>query len=313
MFGLKAVAKRRRSGVRCRAMAAEGNQKLQRNQDGILYVVATPIGHMGDITLRALETLKNAQCVAAEDTRKTGRLLARYGIKNRLVSFHEHNEETRTVELMRRLQSGLSVALVSNAGTPTLSDPGYRLVSAAVNAGIKIVPIPGASAMVAALSASGLPTDAFVFVGFLNRRKNRRRQELMRLAAENRTLVIYESPNRLPDLMQDIAEILGERRVVLSREMTKQHEEFLRGTVRAVAAVLEDKGEIKGECTLLVSGRSETEEAPRGDVRRFIREALTAGNPRLTELAKVVADRFAWSRQTAYREILAVKNEESSS
>ncbi|MCK5418905.1 MAG: 16S rRNA (cytidine(1402)-2'-O)-methyltransferase, partial [Desulfobacterales bacterium] len=198
---------------------------------GVLYVVATPIGNREDITLRALNILRDVDLIAAEDTRKTGNLLAHYQIKNRLISFYEHNEKKRTPEIIGKLLDGISIALVSNAGTPSISDPGYRLIEAAIANKITVSPIPGVSAATAAMSVSALPTDSFVFIGFLPRKKAKRQQFLNELAVEPRPVIFYESPKRILTLLEEIISCMGDRPAVLAREMTKLHEEFIRGSV----------------------------------------------------------------------------------
>ncbi len=198
---------------------------------GTLYLVATPIGNLEDITLRALRILREeVAAIACEDTRQTQKLLAHYAIRQSLLSYHEHNEASRTAELLEMLAEGTSVALVSDAGTPLVSDPGFRIVSAAVAAGVKVVAIPGASALLCALTASGLPVGSFLFGGFLPAKSHARRERLASLLGQRTAVVLYESPHRILDTLADIADILGERQVVAARELTKLHEEFLRGT-----------------------------------------------------------------------------------
>ena len=218
---------------------------------GTLYVVATPIGNLSDITLRALEVLRGANVIAAEDTRRTRKLLTRHDISARLVSYHEHNAEMRSGQLVERLLDGENVALVCNAGTPCVSDPGYRLIRRATKAGCPVVPIPGASALSAALSVSGLPSDRFLFEGFLPRKVGKRRRRLEDLARLGITVIIYESPQRILRTLGEFAEITPEAQVVLLRELTKIHETILRGTA---AEILRQLGECtpKGEITLVV-------------------------------------------------------------
>ena len=213
---------------------------------GTLYVVATPIGHLEDITLRALNVLRAVDLIAAEDTRHTRRLLAVHGIQKRLVSYHEHNERQRTAELIAKLNQGFHLALVSNAGTPAVSDPGFRLVAAAVDQGLTIVPVPGASAAIAALSVSGLPSDTFTFVGFPARRKAKRTQQLRQLAELPHTLIFYQSPKRLLAFLEELRAVCGDRRAVLGREMSKMFEEFLRGRLSEISTALGRREEIKG-------------------------------------------------------------------
>jgi len=226
-------------------------QKPTEERTGCLYLVATPIGNLEDITLRALRVLKEADVIACEDTRQTQKLLNHYDIAKRLVSYHEHNEMTRAAELVIELEQGAHVALVSDAGTPGISDPGHRLVTLCQRHEIPVVPVPGPSALVAALVASGLPTDEFVFVGFLPARAGERRRALGRLAGERRTIAFYEAPHRLAEMLRDAAEILGARPAVVAREVTKVHEEFVRGTLAELAERFGAKPP-KGEITLLV-------------------------------------------------------------
>lgn len=273
---------------------------------GGLYVVATPIGHLEDITLRAIRTLRQVDLIAAEDTRHTRRLLAAHGIRNQLISYHEHNEQQRTADLINRLEAGASIALVSDAGTPTVSDPGYRLVEAAAARGIPIVPIPGVSAAVAALSVAGLPTDSFTFVGFPARKKAKRLQQLQQLAAAGQTLVFYQSPRRLLGFLKEIKDTFGDRPAVLARELTKLHEEFLRGTLTEVIAQLEQRPEIRGECTLLVGG-AQAAGSPPEDPDAAIAEALARSDRPLGELARDLARRFGVPRKVIYDRAVALK------
>ena len=277
---------------------------------GLLYVVATPIGNMADITLRAIQTLKDAALIAAEDTRHTRRLLTHHGIRNRMISLHEHNENQRTETLIKRLKSGESIALVSDAGTPTLSDPGYRLVKEALASGIRVVPIPGASAALAALCASGLPTDAYVFMGFPPRKEGKRRKMLTSLTGEGKTIIFYESPMRIRRLIDDLITILGDRQGVLSREMTKRHEEFIRGTLSEILGVLADRPEIKGECTLVVQGAGQDQgETPDMEtLSQEIAQGLHRDGRRLSDLVKSMADRYGLPKKQIYAEAIRIKS-----
>lgn len=216
-----------------------------------LWIVATPIGNLEDITYRAVRELKAADCIACEDTRKAAILLRRYGIKNRLISYFEHNERSRTPQLVALLLAGKNVALICSAGTPLLSDPGYVLVGAAIENGIPVTAVPGPSALLGALTVSGLPMNRFVFEGFLPKKKSARRRALTALIDEKRTAVLYESPHRIIKLLADLDEILGARRLVVVRELTKLHESVYRGTAREVGAALKN---IKGEFTVVVEG-----------------------------------------------------------
>src|SRR5579871_2637115 len=217
---------------------------------GRLYIVATPIGNLEDITLRAINILKEVDTVACEDTRQTVKLLSHLGIQKRLVAYHEHNEITQASELVIELEQGAKIALVTDAGTPAISDPGHRLVSLCLRHGIDVVPIPGPSAFVAALAASGMPAEEFTFVGFLPARQSERRKALRKLADEPRTLALYEAPHRLIDSLEDALDILGNRPVVVARELTKLYEEFLRGHFEDVLEQVRKKAP-RGEITLL--------------------------------------------------------------
>jgi 16S rRNA (cytidine1402-2'-O)-methyltransferase len=289
----------------------DNHTALDPGGSGALYVVATPIGNMADITFRAIQTLKEVALIAAEDTRHTKRLLDHYAIRNRMVSLHEHNETRRTGMLVKRLKGGESIAVVSDAGTPTLSDPGYRLIREAIAAEIRIVPIPGASAALTSLCASGLPTDAYVFIGFVPRKEGKRRKTLKSLIAEKKTLVFYESPKRIQALINDLIDTLGDRRGVLSREMTKRHEEFLRGNLSEIFDVLSERPEVKGECTLVVEGGTEKEIPSAEAIREELFQGLHRDGIRLSSLVKSMADRYGLPKKQIYNEALKVKSSQS--
>ena len=282
---------------------------------GKLYVVGTPIGNMEDITLRALAVLKQVDLVAAEDTRITRRLLSHHRLKVPLISCHEHNETRRAAELVERLLGGARIALVSDAGMPGVSDPGYRLITAALSRGIPVVPVPGVSAVTAAISVAGLPTDAFVFIGFPAKKKNRRIKQLEALSPETRTILFYESPRRIKDLLEEIFTAMGDRSVVLAREMTKPYEEFIRGTVSEVLSILAGRDQVKGECTLLVSGSGgENEVSPdavQEAVQKEIRDQLKTSEDGLGRISRRIADKFAVSRQFVYSEGLKILEKNS--
>lgn len=276
-------------------------------EKGALYVVATPIGNFEDITLRALRVLSAVDMVAAEDTRHTALLFSRYQISSALVSYHDHNEAERAPQFIQKLLNGASIALVSDAGTPSVSDPGYRLICAAIQAGIKIIPIPGVSAAIAALSVSGLPTDAFCFLGFPPKKQARRMAFLKDIENESRTLIFYESPKRIRSFMSDVLAVLGDRSGVVCREMTKRHEEFIRGPISGMLVELSDRRVIKGECTLVLSGKSKDNplcaEAMENRVSEFLMHAAEGPG----ELAKNIARKFGISRKAAYQMILSEK------
>lgn len=283
--------------------------KAQEQSGGVLYLVATPIGNLEDITLRALRILKEADAIACEDTRQTQKLLNHYGVTTRTVSYHEHNEMTRAAELVVELEEGAKVALVSDAGMPAISDPGYRLISLAIRHGIPVVPIPGASAFVAALAASGLPTDSFRFGGFLPPKRGARRKELEQFRDSPRTQIYYESPHRLLETLADLVEVMGpERQVVIAREVTKLHEEFLRGHAGDLLKQLGER-EIKGEITLLVraaedSGGPVAVALPqKKSLRSRLHEVMQERQLDEKAALKVVARERGVSKSEAYREL----------
>lgn len=223
-----------------------------------IYLVATPIGNLGDITIRALETLAAADVVACEDTRVTRVLLERYGIRRRMIAYHEHNETEAAARLVAMVQDGKSVALASDAGTPLVSDPGYRVVQEAIRQGVRVMPVPGASAVLSALTVAGLPTDAFLFAGFLPTKAGQKKARLEELARVPATLVFYESPRRTADTLALMAEVLGNRHAVVARELTKTFEEVRRGTLPDLAAHYASAGDPKGEVVLCVAPASDT-------------------------------------------------------
>ncbi len=273
---------------------------------GILYIVATPIGNLEDITLRAIRTLKEADIIAAEDTRHTQVLLKHFAINTPLTSFHEHNERAKTAQLVTRLERGESIALVSDAGTPAISDPGYRLVVAAIGAGIRVIPIAGPSALIAALSAAGLPTDGFDFRGFLPARKQERRSKLQELRDGRYTMVFYETPHRLQESLDDVREILGDRRMVLAREVTKLHEEFLRGRISEVIDEV-SRREIRGEMTLVIEGCSDSNAASEEALVDEI-DKLKGEGMRIKEIAEIIGEKYGYSKREIYRLALGKKD-----
>jgi len=271
-----------------------------------LYLVATPIGNLEDITLRALRVLKGVELIACEDTRQTQKLLNHYGIGTRTISYHEHNEMTRAAELIVDLEQGTRIALVTDAGMPGISDPGFRLITLAIRHHVPVVPIPGASAYLAALVASGLPTDSFRFSGFLPAKRGERRTVLESIRTSPRTQVFYEAPHRVVETVEDIVEVLGgERHVVIAREVTKLHEEFLRGRAEELLATLKSRGEVKGEITLLIGKAEEAAQkaAPvRVSVRERVERIMAEGVDEKGAL-KRVAKEMGVSKSEAYREL----------
>lgn len=282
-------------------------ERVDSTAKGVLYVVATPIGNMADITLRAIEILRKVDLVAAEDTRHTRRLLSHHDIRKPMVSYHEHNEAERSAQLVARLNAGDTVALVSNAGTPTISDPGYRLVKAATSLGIPVVPIPGVSAAITALSASGLPTDAFSFFGFLSRKKGRRQKELQAIAHARGTLIFYESPKRILDFLGDMLEVLGDRQGVLARELTKRYEEFVYGRLTEIMDAIRARGDMKGECTIVVAGTALEEPLSEDELRQDIIQALKRRGSRISDIARELADLHGLPKKMVYTEALRIK------
>ncbi len=272
---------------------------------GTLYVVATPLGNLEDITLRAVRMLKEVSLVACEDTRRTARLLAAHGIRTPTTSYFEHNERWKGERILSVLREGRDVALVSDAGTPAISDPGFRLVRDARAEGLPVVPVPGPSAAMAALSVSGLPTDRFVFVGFLPPRAAARQRALAELATATATLVFYESPRRLREALRDMAEALGDREAFLCREATKVHEEYRRGTLRALRALLESREAVRGEAVLVVAGAArEATTAGEAPSLGGLFDALTAQGLTRREVAKEAARRLGLPTREVYRRLL---------
>ena len=269
------------------------------NVAGTLFIVATPIGNLEDITLRALRILKTVDLIAAEDTRHTRKLLTHYDIPTPLTSYHDHNEATKVPVLVETLLTGKNIALVSDAGTPCISDPGYRLVKGAVEADIPVVPIPGPSMLTALMSVGGLPTDRFAFEGFLPAKKGQRQRALRELCHEKRPLIFYESPHRLLSTLTDLAQIFGDRRIVVGRELTKQFEEILRGPISAVCSAFHNRS-VKGEVALVVEGwDGQDGDAPVQSAAALMRQLLADGVG-VKEAATVVSDACQVPKREAY-------------
>ena len=268
---------------------------------GTLYIVATPLGNLEDITLRAIRILKEASVIACEDTRRTVKILNRYEIRTPLFIFHEYNKVRAGKSILRRLRDGDSVALVSDAGTPAISDPGYELVREAIGSGVPIEVVPGPSALVAALVVSGLPTDHFTFEGFLPTRREKRRKAMQGLAAGTRTMIFYESPQRLAAFLREAAEIFGDRQACVVRELTKVHEEILRGSLSELDAEISGRGTVLGEVTIVIGGGPDTVEL---SVEETVRAALEEGSGSSRDLAREIAERTGLSRKEVYAEIL---------
>jgi 16S rRNA (cytidine1402-2'-O)-methyltransferase len=276
---------------------------------GTLYLVATPIGNLGDITLRAIETLKGVQAIVAEDTRRTRVLCERYGLTAPLVSCPAFREESQTPGLVARLLAGDDLALVTDAGSPGISDPGTAVVQAAIAAGVQVIAIPGPSAAIAALSSSGLATDRFFFAGFLPRKGPPREQALGLLKRLPATLVLYESPERLGDTLRELAEALGDREAVVARELTKVHEELARGSLSELAARF--SGHVRGEVVLLVEGVSDADSERTSDeaVRSEVHRRLAAGEGSVKEIAREIAQATGRPRTEIYAIALKVREE----
>ncbi len=272
---------------------------------GTLYIVSTPIGNLEDITLRALRVLKEAGVVAAEDTRHSRKLLAHYGISKPLISYWSQTEKTKSVHILERIHSGQSVALISDAGTPGISDPGAILIKKAVEENIKVVSIPGPSALIAALSLSGLPTEEFIFRGFLPPKKSQRQKVLNELSLESRTLIFYEAPHRILETLKDMEMIFVERKAALAKEITKIHEEVLRGSISEILSKLE-KTAIAGEYVIIVEGKRDGERTTSSDILLEISSLMKKGLGR-KEAVKKIADAYGLSKKELYNKSLAGK------
>lgn len=281
-------------------------------EKGTLYLCPTPIGNLEDITLRALRVLKEADIIAAEDTRVTRKLLNHYDIKASLVSYHEHNKRDKGPEIISMLQEGKSIALVTDAGTPGISDPGEDLVRLAVETGIAVVPLPGAAAAVCALTASGLSTERFVFEGFLPRKKKERTQRLRELSEEIRTIVLYEAPHRLTKALEELGLALGDRSIVIAREMTKIHEEFFRGTIPDAAAHFTSTPP-RGELVLVIEGKKPGEKAktaalPAGEAAHRQNQSPAGAGLDADDIKRTLKDRFDYFISMGYSRSESLKN-----
>jgi 16S rRNA (cytidine1402-2'-O)-methyltransferase len=272
-----------------------------------LYLVGTPIGNLEDISLRALRILKEVDLIACEDTRQTSKLLNHYGVETRTISYHQHNELTRAAELIMHLEQGHSIALVTDAGMPGVSDPGFRLVSLAIRHKVPVIPIPGASAFLSALVASGLPTDSFVFHGFLPSKLGQRRKLLEEIQHSARTQIFYEAPHRLLGTLEDVVDVLGpHRRVVVAREVTKIYEEFLRVTAAEALEDFKKREEVRGEITLLIGRAEEQHGQPavkQKNARTRVRELMKSEEIDEKEAMKRVARELGISKSDVYREL----------
>jgi 16S rRNA (cytidine1402-2'-O)-methyltransferase len=288
----------------------DNNQRstIQNAKPGTLYVVSTPIGNLEDVTLRALKILKDVDLIAAENTHQTRGFCSHYNIKTGLISYHQHNQRSRGPELIERLKKGSDIALVTSAGTPSISDPGSLLVNMALGNGIRVSPIPGPSAAIAALSVSGLHVDRFLFLGFLSNKTGKRKKELRDLAHEQRCMVFYEAPHRIKAMLKDMNEVLGDRYVVILRELTKIYEEIKRGTVSLILKELDDHI-LKGEFTVVLAGveKREDEDLVGNKVRDTIKRLLLEKKMGVKQIATRLSKEFGLNYRTVYKEGLIIK------
>lgn len=288
-------------------------QMPPRSKAGILYIVATPIGNLEDITLRAIRILKSVALIAAEDTRNTRKLLNAYGIRKPLTSLFDNNESAKSAFLVGKLIDGSDIAYVSDAGTPGISDPGYILINEALKSSLSVVPVPGASAVIAALSVSGLPMDSFIFHGFLPQKKDKRRSVLSTLKEEQRTIVLYESAKRLLPALRDILDLMGDRSIAVARELTKMHEEVIRGTVKDAIAAFADRN-VKGEITLIVEGKGKSKEKRSADdIISLVSALKKTGDLSDKEIVRKLSDELGVPKRDIYQSILSLKHKNPSS
>lgn len=275
---------------------------------GTLFIVATPMGNLEDMTYRAVRILNEADMIAAEDTRHSRKLLSHFNISTPMTACHDHNEDRRIEEFIGRLSSGQTIALISDAGTPLISDPGFKLVRDVAGAGIPVVPVPGCNAAVTALSASGLPTDRFLFCGFLPKKRGRLSKALEDLCPRTETLVFYESPRRIVALIETVLGHFGDRRACLAREITKRHEEFIRKPLSGILADLTGRESVKGECVLMVEGHSGDLAPPSAeDLEAAITKGLARGI-KTNRLAAELARQFSLPKREVYEAVLRLKN-----
>lgn len=273
-----------------------------------IFIVATPIGNIDDITYRAVKTLEKADIIAAEDTRNTGKLLSFLGISKKMISMHEHNESDKADYIIDLAQEGKIIAIVSDAGTPLISDPGFRLVEKGIERGIRFTPIPGVSALTTLVSVSGLATDKFAFFGFLPRKESARNRIFKELESANYPVMFFESPKRIVKTLSELIEKTGDRRGVLGREMTKLHEEIIRGNLSDIRAQLEEKDAIKGEISFLVQGGELEEEIGEDfDLREVVAEELERSNDKPKVIAKGIAEKYGFAKKDVYELILEIQ------
>ena len=285
---------------------------IENKDSGILYICGTPIGNLEDITLRSLKILKEVKLIAAEDTRHTKKLLIRYQINTKVTSYHEYNKFKKAPYLVEILKNGQDIALVSDAGMPGISDPGYVLINLALNNNIKIIPVPGVSALITALVVSGLPTDKFVFEGFLPRKIKDRKRYFKSIENEERTIIFYETPHRLKKALKDMLEILGDRKVVIARELTKLYEEIIRGKLSQVLTEISTK-EVKGEITLIVQGGIKKKENSSTDflikeciIEEYLKKLKNQGYSN-KEIIKITQEKLNIPKNLIYKKLLEMK------
>jgi len=289
-------------------------EERQSNTDstpGIFYVVATPIGNLEDITHRAVRILNEVDLIAAEDTRHTLKLLNHFNIENKCVSCNEQNEERRAAEFIAKLNNGLNIALVSDAGTPSISDPGFKIVRQLIKENIEVIPIPGCNAAIAGLSVAGLPTDSFVFKGFLPRKSGKRQTIISELVSEKSTLIFYESPRRIINLVEELIERMGNRPAMLAREITKVYEEYIRGDFEHILETLKAKDQVKGECVLFVQGSNNEIKIDENQLDEEIKLELSKTDQsklRTSDISKKIATKFSLSKKLVYDRIIKLKD-----
>lgn len=309
MRGPEPSARRAPRQSRARGPGGAGPDGPGAPLDPGLYVVATPIGNLSDLSPRAHDVLARADLIAAEDTRVTAKLLTLVGLKRPIIAYNDHNGAARRPEILERLDQGQAIALVSDAGTPLISDPGYKLVADAAAAGHAVVPIPGPSALITALSVAGLPTDRVLFLGFLPAKAGARREALAEVAAIRASLVLFEAPHRLREALADLADVLGPRPAMIAREMTKLHEEIRRGSLDALAAAAAEAPDPKGEIVIVIAPPEAREEAPPADVDGALRAAL--GTMSLKDAVEAVARAHGLNKRAVYARALAIADRRS--
>ncbi len=273
---------------------------------GTLYIVATPLGNLEDMTFRAVNILKDVDLIAAEDTRHSKKLMAHFNITTALISCHEHNESQKAPQLIQKIKQGKNIALISDAGTPCISDPGYTLVREAAKENIQVIPVPGCSAAIAGLSVSGLPTDLFHFMGFLPKKTQKQKLAIQNVSKLNATLILYESPKRIKKLIENLIPLIDDRQACLAREMSKLHEEYIRGSLSHILSILENKTSIKGECSLFIQGYTEKNTIDDQALKTILLSRISEQNIGTSALSRLVADEFHLPKKKVYDMILSL-------